>query len=146
MSKKIVVLLSVAAALIGGGVWLVCAVIGPTLEKRALARAAESYLQAQAEGDLETVYHLLPPSSQYRQSHSLEQFRADVARQMGPALSSYRIVRVADLRSNDSPDLYPRAQKLAAVEVEVTFKHTGPDTVYNYSFTFLKEKRAWYKA
>jgi hypothetical protein len=29
--------------------------------------------------------------------------------------------------------------------VEVIFKHSGPNSIYNYSFTFLKEKGKWYK-
>jgi hypothetical protein len=35
--------------------------------------------------------------------------------------------------------------KLAQVEVEVTFVNSGRNNVFNYSFTFLKEKGNWYK-
>ena len=49
------------------------------------------------------------------------------------------------MKSNDNRQNYPGVDKLVQVEVEVTFTHAGPDSIFNYSFTFLKEKGNWYK-
>jgi hypothetical protein len=115
------------------------------LEKGAIERAAHMYFKAEKEGDLKQAYALLAPSSAYRQAHSYDSFLKDIANYPSVKIDTYQIVDIYRLRDNDRRDQQPGVDKLAQVEVEVTFVNSGRNNVFNYSFTFLKEKGNWYK-
>ncbi len=115
------------------------------LEERAITQAAERYFQAEMSGDTRLIYSLLAPSSIYRKTHSYEDYLKDLHIYPPVKIVTYRIVGVTRLRQNDDRNLYPNVDKLAQVEVDVTFAHSGSNMVFNYSFTFLKEKGAWCK-
>jgi hypothetical protein len=115
------------------------------LEKDAIENTAHAYLKAQMNKDSRQVYALLAPSSDYKKTHSCEQFMKDVAGNPPLSINEYKIVDIYRLRDNYDRKNYPGVDKFVQVEVEVTFKHSGPDSIYNYSFTFLKEKGKWYK-
>lgn len=115
------------------------------LEKGAIERTAHRYFKAEQEGDLKQTYALLAPSSAYRQTHSYESFLKDIAQYPSVKIDTYQIVGIYRLRDNDRRDEYPGVDKLVQVEVDVTFVNSGRNNVFNYSFTFLKEKGSWYK-
>ena len=115
------------------------------LEKSAIEKAALDYLQAEQEGDRRQAYALLAPSSDYKKAHSYEDFLQDIGNYPPVQIGSYQIVGIYRLRDNDNRQSYPDVEKLVQVEVDITFQHTGENSVFNYSFTFLKEKGTWYK-
>jgi hypothetical protein len=115
------------------------------LERDAIEKTARVYLKAEMEGNSKQVYAFLAPSSTYKQTHSYEEFIKDIAGYPPMAINTYKIIRIYRLRDNDNRRNYPGVDKFVQVEVEVTFTHAGPDSIFNYSFTFLKEKRNWYK-
>jgi hypothetical protein len=115
------------------------------LEKDTIEQTAQAYLNAEMKKDSRQVYDLLAPSSDYRKSHTYEEYLKDVAENPPLSLNEYKIIRIYRLRDNDNRQNYPGVDKLVQVEVEVTFTDSGPNSIYNYSFTFLKEKGKWYK-
>jgi len=115
------------------------------LEKGAIERTAHLYFKAEKEGDLKQAYALLAPSSAYRQAHSYDSFLKDIAGYPPVKIDTYKIVDIYRLRDNDNRSVYPDVDKFVQVEVEVTFADSGENSVFNYSFTFLKEKGSWYK-
>jgi hypothetical protein len=119
--------------------------IGMFLERDAIEKTAHAYLKAEMEGNSKQVYAFLAPSSTYKQTHSYEEFIKDIAGYPPMAINTYKIIRIYRLRDNDNRQNYSGVDKFVQVEVEVTFTHAGPDSIFNYSFTFLKEKRNWYK-
>ena len=145
--KRIIIGLLIAVVTLAAGV-LALDVPGKLemlMEKSAVEQAAGNYLKAEKEGNLNQVYALLAPSSAYRKTHSYDQFLQDMASHAPVKVNTYRIVNVHRLRDNDMKKDYPDVEKFVQVEVDVTFKHSGENTVFNYSFTFLKEKGNWYK-
>jgi HEPN domain-containing protein len=115
------------------------------LERDAIEKTAHAYLNAEVKKDSKEVYALLAPSSDYKRTHSYEEFLKDIAENPPLSINEYKIMRIYRLRSNDNRQNYPGVDKFVQVEVEITFKHAGPNSIYNYSFTFLKEKGNWYK-
>lgn len=114
-------------------------------EKNAVEKTAHAYLMAEKEKNSGQIYALLAPSSDYKRTHSYEEFMKDITENHPLSIHEYKIVRINRLRDNDNRKNYPGVDKFVQVEVEVTFSHTGPNSIYNYSFTFLKEKGKWYK-
>jgi hypothetical protein len=114
------------------------------LEKSSIEKVARAYLQAEKERNLEQVYAQLAPSSTYKKSSSYHDYLQD-AGSSPIRIQSYRIVDIYRFRDNDNRENYPAVEKLVQVEVEITFAHTGENSIYNYCFTFLKEKGTWYK-
>jgi hypothetical protein len=114
-------------------------------EKDSIEKTAHDYLRAEMKKDFRQVYTLLAPSSDYKKTHSYEAFLKDIENYPSTTIDSYKIVRIYNLRDNDMRQLYPQVEKFVQVEVDVTFAESGPDSVFNYSFTFLKEKGNWYK-
>lgn len=146
--KKTAVILFACAAILAAGLLIWDAPrsrVQLLLEKGAIEEAAHRYFRAEKEGDLQKTYALLAPSSAYRQAHSYDSFVKDIARYPSVKLDTYRIVDIYRLRDNDRRDQYPGVDKLVQVEVDVTFVSSGRNNVFNYSFTFLKEKGNWYK-
>src|SRR5659263_183738 len=115
------------------------------LERDAIEKVAHTYLKAEMEGNSKQVYAFLAPSSTYKQTHSYEEFLKDIVGYPPMAINTYKIVNIYRLRDNDNPKNYPGVDKFVQVEVDVTFTQAGPNSIYNYSFTFLKEKGNWYK-
>lgn len=114
-------------------------------EKDTIEKTAHVYLNAEMKKDSRQVYDLLAPSSDYKRDHSYEEYLTDIAENPPLSINEYKIVRVYRLRDNDNRQNYPDVDKFVQVEVEVTFTNSGPNSIYNYSFTFLKEKGTWYK-
>jgi hypothetical protein len=143
---KIALFISVVILIAGLLVWDVPrSKLEMLLEKNAVEKVANHYLKAEKEGNLKQVYALLAPSSTYKKSHSYDQFLQDMAGQPPVKINTYRIVNICRLRDNDMRKEYPDVDKFVQVEVDVTFEHSGENSVFNYSFTFLKEKGNWYK-
>lgn len=115
------------------------------LEKGAIERTAHLYFKAEKEGNLKQAYALLAPSSAYRQAHTYDSFLKDVAGYPTEKIDTYKIVDIYRLRDNDNRSAYPDVDKFVQVEVEMTFVNSGRNNVFNYSFTFLKEKGSWHK-
>jgi len=115
------------------------------LEKDTIEKAALDYLNAEKQKDVKAVYALLAPSSDYKRNHSYEQYLQDIAANSPLSINDYKITRIYRLRDNDNPKNYPAVDKFVQVEVEFVFAHSGPNSIYNYSFTFLKEQGKWYK-
>lgn len=114
-------------------------------ERNAIEKTAHAYLHAEMKKDLRQVYSFLAPSSDYRKTHSYEAFLKEMQNDSPMTIHSYKIVRICHLRDNEMRSRYPDVEKFVQVEVDVTFDESGPDSVFNYSFTFLKEKGRWYK-
>ncbi len=146
--KKISIILCVCAAVLIVGLLIWDAPrnrVQLLLEKGAIERTAHLYFKAEKEGDLKQAYALLAPSSAYRQAHSYDSFLKDIAGYPPVKIDTYKIVDIYRLRDNDNRSVYPDVDKFVQVEVEVTFADSGENSVFNYSFTFLKEKGNWYK-
>jgi hypothetical protein len=148
MSKAVKIIILVFAAQIISGFVLWEAPrnkVAMFLERDTIEKTAHTYLKAEMKKDSRQVYSLLAPSSDYKQTHSYEGFLKDIAENPPLSINEYKIIRIYRLRDNDNRQNYPGVEKFVQVEVEVTFKHSGPNNIYNYSFTFLKEKGKWYK-
>ena len=116
------------------------------LERDAIKQAVKTYFKAEMERNFKLVYTNLAPSSDYRKTHSYQDFLNDVG--SSPVrIQSYRIVDIYRLRNNDNRETYPFVDKFVQVEVDVDigFSDTGANSTYNYCFTFLKEYGVWYK-
>lgn len=143
---KIIILVSTVMIISGFALWDVPRnKVEMFLEKDAIEKSAHTYLKAEMKKDFRQVYALLAPSSDYKRTHSYEQFVKDIAENHPLSINEYKIMRIYRLRDNDNKKNYPGVNKFVQVEVELTFAHTGPNSIYNYSFTFLKEKGKWYK-
>ena len=143
---KIIVIICVALIISGFVIWDVPRnQVVLYLEKEKIEQTAHAYLRAEIEKETKQVYDLLAPSSDYRKSHTYEAYLKDIADNPSPAIRTYRIIRIDRLRDNDNRQNYPNVDKFVQVEVEVTFSHSGPNMIYNYCFTFLKEQGRWYK-
>jgi hypothetical protein len=113
-------------------------------EKPTIEQTARAYFEAERERNLEKVYAFLAPSSVYRKTHSYNEFLREVEKS-SKKISTFRIVDIYRLRGNDNRETYPLVDKFVQVEVDITFTDTGENSIYNYCFTFLKEKGIWYK-
>jgi hypothetical protein len=106
-------------------------------------------LEANAEvrRDYPAVYACFAPSSTYTVTHNYEQYLAQ-ARQLPDRIVAYRIVRVSYIQNQEDRKTYPAVDKVAQVEVEVTFLHppTQQRSEMNIGFIFLKEGGKWYKS
>lgn len=149
MNKKIKIILVIMAVMVAASliIWDVPRhkVELLIIEKAAIEKAARNYLKAEMDGDLKQVYAHLAPSSDYKKTHSYEAFVKDISSYPSMRINTYEIVDIYRLRDNDNRGNYPGVDKFVQVEVDVTFANSGASSVFNYSFTFLKEKGLWYK-
>ena len=116
------------------------------LERDAIEQAVKAYFKAEMEQNFKQVYTYLAPSSDYRKTHSYQDFLNEVGK--SPVrIRKYRIVDIYRLRNNDNRKTYPSVDKFVQVEVDVDigFSDTSANSTYNYCFTFLKEYGVWYK-
>jgi hypothetical protein len=145
-TTKIIIITFAAIVLAGLVVWDVPRnKLEMFLERNAIEKAAHAYFKAEMAGDVKQVYTFLAPSSAYKKTHSFDEFVADLGNYPPVAINTYQIVNIYRLRDNDNREAFPGVEKFVQVEVEITFHKTGQNSVFNYSFTFLKEKGAWYK-
>lgn len=115
-------------------------------EFEAVRQAARQYLEAEARGDLEAVYYLIAPGSEFRRSYTLDQYRTMVDRK-APRITDYRLERVADLVVDPDRKGYPHLEMTANVTVKVWIldPKVGVTAERTNIFTFVKEKGVWYK-
>lgn len=116
-------------------------------EEKAVLKAVRNFLDAEIRRDYPAVYACFAPSSIYVRTHTFKQYLAD-AKVAPDHVVAYQIVRVSYIRNNKDPQTISTADKIAQVEVEVTFAHEGVSrqSVVNIGFIFLKEGGKWYKS
>ena len=116
-------------------------------DTEAVMQAAQDYLEAEVRKDYPAVYACFAPSSVYAQTNTYEQYLAE-ARSAQENVVKYRIIDITYIKKNESKLTYSTVEKIAQVEVEVTFSHavTKHQTEVNIGFIFLKEGRKWYKS
>ena len=116
-------------------------------EKKAVLKAARSFLDAEIRRDYPAIYACFAPSSVYLRTHNYKQYLAE-AKVSPDRVVAYQIVRVNYIRENKDPQTISTADRIAQVEVEVTFAHEGVSrqSVVNIGFIFLKEGGKWYKS
>lgn len=114
-------------------------------ENRAVYRAVVHYLDAEVRRDHKAVYESLAPSSPYCIQNTYEMYLSEA--KTAPAIASYRIVRISDIRRNEDRRRYPGIDKVARVEVELVLilDDGGQETEVNFAFPFVKERGKWYK-
>jgi hypothetical protein len=120
--------------------------MGLFFEKPSIERAVREYFDAEIERDLKKVYESLAPSSDYRRSHTYEEYLAEM--ESSPVrIRAYDLIEIHDLRVNEDMVRYPSVEKFARVEMEITFFYTDTEdsTTVNFDFRFTKEKGWWYK-
>jgi hypothetical protein len=117
------------------------------LEAKAVLKSAKTFLDAEVRRDYPAVYACFAPSSTYTVTHNYEQYLAQ-ARQLPDRIVAYRIIRVSYIQNQEDRKTYPAVDKVAQVEVEVTFLHppTQKRSEMNIGFIFLKEGGKWYKS
>ena len=125
------------------------ALCGPPddIEAEAVLQAARNYLDAEVHKDYPAVYACFSPSSSYAQTNTYEQYLAE-ARSTQERVVEYRIVAVTYIKNNEKRLTYPAVEKIAEVEVDVTFLNadTQHKSEVNIGFIFLKEGGKWYKS
>jgi hypothetical protein len=119
---------------------------GATNEERTIDAAARKYLDAEVARDLKTVYGLLAPSSMYCATHDYEAYLTE-AEASPVRIKAYKIVRIHRIRENEDKKAFPKIDKLANVEVDITLLYTDTRQTaeVNFDFTFIKEGGSWYK-
>lgn len=119
---------------------------GASDEEREIDTAARKYLDAEVARDLKTVYNLLAPSSIYCATHDYEAYLTE-AEASPVRIRAYKIVRIHQIRENDDKKAFPKIDKFANVEVDMTLLYTDTRQTaeVNFSFTFIKEGGRWYK-
>lgn len=116
-------------------------------EEQAVLKAARKFLDAEIRRDYPAVYASFAPSSAYLRTHSYQKYLAE-AKTAPYHVVAYQIVRVSYIHDNKDPQTISTANRIAQVEVEVTFAYEGTSrrSVSNIGFIFLKEGGKWYKS
>lgn len=116
-------------------------------EEKAVLKAVRLFLDAEVRRDYPAVYACFAPSSAYLRTHTYPQYLAE-AKTAPYHVVAYHIVRVNYIQDNKDPQNITTADRIAQVEVEVTFAYEGTDkrSVVNIGFIFLKEGGRWYKS
>jgi hypothetical protein len=119
---------------------------GASAEEREIYAAARKYLDAEVARDLKTVYGHLAPSSIYCATHDYEAYLAE-AEASPVRIRAYKILRISHIRENEDKKTFPKADKFANVEVDMTLLYTDTQQTaeVNFDFTFIKEGSRWYK-
>jgi hypothetical protein len=120
--------------------------LGLLVEREAIEKTVQAYFKSEMDRNFKEVYAHLAPSSTYRKTHTYQEYRKE-AEKSPVIIRTFRIVDIYRLRDNDNRKDYPFVDKFVQVEVdvEINLKGSATKSAYNYSFTFLKEKGAWYK-
>ncbi|MCX5827279.1 MAG: nuclear transport factor 2 family protein [Deltaproteobacteria bacterium] len=121
-------------------------IITSSLEEAGIREAAKKYLDAEIRRDLKTVYSYLAPSSIYCATHDYDAYVAE-AEASPVRISGYKILRISNIRANDDKKAFPRVEKFAQVEVDMTITYidTSQTSEVNFDFVFIKEGGKWYK-
>jgi hypothetical protein len=116
-------------------------------ETKVVLQAARKFLDAEVRRDYPAVYACFASSSPYARSHNYKEYLAQ-AQSSSDRVVAYRIVTVTYIQNNEDRKTYPAVEKLAQVEVEVTFLHVGTQqrSEVNIGFIFFKEQGRWYKS
>lgn len=116
-------------------------------EEKAVLKAARMFLDAEIRRDYPAVYACFAPSSAYLRTHTYQQYLTE-AKAAPYHVVAYQIVRVSYIQDNKDPQTLSTADRIAQVEVEVTFAYevTKRRSVVNIGFVFLKEGGKWYKS
>ncbi len=116
-------------------------------EAEAVLQAARNFLDAEVRSDYPAVYACFAPSSPYVRTHNYQQYLAE-AKVAPDRVVKYRIIRVSYVQNSEDRKTYPAVDKIAQVEVDVTFLHpaTQQRSEVNIGFVFLKERGRWYKS
>lgn len=146
-SLAAVIFLMLIAATVGGLARNASCGSAGDREEQAVLKAARSFLDAEIRRDYPAVYACFAPSSVYLRTHNYQQYLAE-AKVSPDRVVAYQIVRVSYVRENKDPQTISTADKIAQVEVEVTFAREGvsKQSVVNIGFIFLKEGGKWYKS
>jgi hypothetical protein len=120
---------------------------GNDAETKAVLQAARNFLNAEVRRDYPAVYACFAPSSPYARTHNYEQYLAE-ARSAQDRIVKYRIVKVTYILNPEDRKTYPAVDKVAQVEVDLTFSHINSRqrSEINIGFIFLKEGGRWYKS
>ncbi len=116
-------------------------------EEKAVLKAVRTFLDAEIRRDYPAVYACFAPSSVYVRTHTYKQYVTD-AKVAPDRVVAYQIVRVSYIQNNNDPQTITTADKIAQVEVEITFLQEGTNrkSVVNIGLIFLKEGGNWYKS
>ena len=117
------------------------------LEAEAVMQAARKFLDAEVRRDYPAIYACFAPSSPYAKTNSYEQYLAQ-AKSAPDRVVKYRIVDISYIKNNEDRQTFSSVDKIAQVEVDVTFLHvsTKHRSEVNIGFIFLKEGGKWYKS
>lgn len=145
-AKKQLLVLVVCLALVLPAAFFVYRAAGER-EREAVLKAAREFLDAEIRRDYAAVYACFASSSPYVRSHSYDEYLAQ-AKSFNDRVSDYRIVAVSYIQNNNDRETYPAVEKVAQVEIDVTFLHeeTNLHSEMNIGFIFFKEQGKWYKS
>ncbi len=96
-------------------------------DKADLLETVHAYFRAEKEGDIQKVWELLAPSSEFKKAYSYP-FYQEMARRNPGMLKDYKIDGVLEIRDNDDAAALPNVQKIALVQVTVTLAGVAPRT------------------
>jgi hypothetical protein len=116
-------------------------------EAEAVLQATKKFLDAEVRRDYPAVYACLSPSSAYVKTNSYKQYVSQ-AKASPDRIVKYRIINVTYIKDNDDRKINPTSERIAQIEVDVTFLHiaTQKRSEVNIGFIFLKEGGRWYKS
>ena len=116
-------------------------------EEKAVLSAVRTFLDAEIRRDYPAVWACFAPSSVYVRTHTYQQYLPE-AKGAPDRVVAYSIIRLSYIQDNNDPQTISTADRIAQVEVEVTFAHEGTSrrSVVNIGFIFLKEGGKWYKS
>lgn len=116
-------------------------------EVKSVLKIARKFLDAEVRRDYPAVYACFAPSSVYARAHSFEQYRAQ-AKSSPERVLAYRIIRVSYILPPEDRQAHPSIEKVAQVEVDVTYLNMSTQlrSEVNVGFIFLKEGGRWYKS
>ena len=119
---------------------------GESAEKKEIRKTAEAYLEAERQGDLDAVWDLLAPSSDFKRGYTLDMYKAMTARG-GARIKDYIIEEISGVTSQVDQGRYKDVDRIAevAVKVVITFDDSGETAERRTSFTFVREDGRWYK-
>jgi type II secretory pathway pseudopilin PulG len=148
--KQLLIALVCLALILPAAIFIAKSWIGASIQEReeqAVLNAAREFLDAEVRRDYPAVYACFASSSPYARLHDYERYLAQ-AKASADNVSDYRIVAVSYIQKNEDQKKYPLVEKIAQVEVEVTFQNnrTKSYSDVNIGFIFLKEQGRWYKS
>ena len=114
-------------------------------DKSDLLEAIHAYFQSEKDRNVNKVWELLAPSSEFKKAYSYP-FYQEMIRRNPFHLRHYKIDGILEIRDNDDKTGLPNVEKIALVQVTVTLSAEGStDLTQVRVFTFLKEGGQWFK-